>query len=294
MELNQEAILKAGKIAQQVRAYSKTLVKPGVLLLEIAEKIEAKIEELGGKPAFPVNLSMNEIAAHSTPTYNDVQTAKGLLKVDFGVHIDGWVADTAETFNLDTNPLHQKLIDTAKEALKQALTNITPTTPLGSIGKKVNDTATHAGFQPIHNLSGHSITQHDLHAGLTIPNYDTGQSQPIGEGLCAIEPFMTSGVGRVREGRPSTIYSIAKEGNVRDPLAREILAFIEAHYRTLPFCARWLYKKFGTRALLALQRLEQAGILYQYPQLIEESGAPVAQAEHTILITKTKTIITTG
>lgn len=292
--MNTEAILTAGKIAQEVRAYSKTIVKPGTPLLEIAEKIEAKIIELGGKPAFPVNLSINEIAAHSTPTYNDTQTAKGLLKVDFGVHIEGWVADTAETFNLDNNALHQKLIDTAKEALKQATTHLTPNTPLGSIGKKVNATALQAGFQPIHNLSGHSIAQYDLHAGLTIPNYDTGQSQPISEGLCAIEPFITSGVGRVREGRPSTIFSLAKDGNVRDPLAREILAYIQEHYLTLPFCTRWLYKHFGTRALLALQRLEQAGIIYHYPQLIEESGAPVAQAEHTILITQKETRITTG
>ena len=294
MEQNEEAILHAGQIAQQVRAYSKTIVKPGTPLLEIAEKLEAKIIELGGKPAFPVNLSLNEIAAHSTPSYNDVQKASGLLKVDFGVHIDGWVADTAETFNLDANPLHQQLIDTAKEALKQATTDLTKATELGSIGKKVNDTALKAGFQPIHNLSGHSIHQFDLHAGQTIPNYDTGQSQAIGEGLCAIEPFITSGVGRVREGRPSTIFSIAKESSVRDPLARELLTFIQENYKTLPFCTRWLHKHFGTRALLALQRLQQAGIIYQYPQLIEESGAPVAQAEHTIFITKDKTTITTG
>lgn len=292
--MNQEAIRKAGEIAQEVRAYSKTIVKPGAVLLEIAEKIEEKITQLGGKPAFPVNLSINEIAAHSTPTYNDIQTAQGLLKVDFGVHIEGWVADTAETFNLDAKKLHQQLIDTAKEALQQATTNLTPSTTLGSIGKKVNNTAIKAGFQPIHNLSGHSINQYDLHSGLTIPNYDTGQTQEIGETLCAIEPFITSGVGRVREGKPSTIFSLAKEGNIRDPFAREVLVHIIETYATLPFCTRWLYKKFGTRALLALQRLEQAGIIYQYPQLIEESGAPVAQAEHTLLITKAKTQITTG
>lgn len=292
--MNEQAILKAGNIAQQVRAYSKTIVKPGVLLLEIAEKIEAKIIELGGQPAFPVNLSSNEVAAHSTPTYNDIGTAHGLLKVDFGVQIDGWVADTAETFNLDNNSLHQQLLDTAKEALTNATTALTPLTPIGSIGARIKATATQAGFQPIHNLSGHSIEQYDLHAGTTIPNYDTGQTQPIGELLCAIEPFITSGVGKVRDGRPSTIFSLAKQAPVRDPLARELLSFIQEHYLTLPFCTRWLYKQFGTRALLALQRLEQAGIVYQYPQLIEASGAPVAQAEHTVLITKAKTMITTG
>jgi methionyl aminopeptidase len=294
MKQDTEAIFKAGQIAQQVRAYVHQLVKPGVSLLELAENIEAKIIALGGQPAFPVNLSINEVAAHSTPTYNDTSVAKGLLKVDFGVQIGGWVADTAESFDLDTNALHRQLITTAQEALAQATTKLTPSSSLGSIGKKVNGVAVKAGFQPIHNLSGHSINQYDLHSGLTIPNYDTGQAQQIGETLCAIEPFITSGVGRVREGRPSTIFSIAKQTNVRDPLAREVLAYILEHYATLPFCTRWLYKAFSTKALLALQRLHQAGIIYHYPQLIEESGAPVAQAEHTVLITKEKTTITTA
>ena len=294
MKQDTEAIFKAGQIAQQVRAYVHTIVKPGVSLLELAENIEAKIIALGGQPAFPVNLSIDEVAAHSTPTYNDTSVAKGLLKVDFGVQIEGWVADTAESFNLDNNPLHQHLIDTAKEALVQATTKLTPSISLGSIGKKIKETAVKAGFQPIHNLSGHSINQYDLHSGLTIPNYDTGQTRPIGETLCAIEPFITSGVGHVREGRPSTIFSLAKQANVRDPLAREVLAYIIEHYATLPFCTRWLHTQFGTRVLLALQRLQHAGIIHHYPQLIEESGAPVAQAEHTILITKEKTTITTA
>ena len=92
---NIEKLKKAGAIARQVINYAKSFIKKDTPLLEIAEKIEAKIVELGGKPAFPVNLSINEVAAHSTPSFNDSSLAYGLLKVYIGVHIDGFVADTA-------------------------------------------------------------------------------------------------------------------------------------------------------------------------------------------------------
>src|SRR3989344_929140 len=94
-----EKLKKAGSIAKEVIIYAKSIIKKDMSLLEIAAKIEAKIVELGARPAFPVTLSINEIAAHATPTYNDSSVAYGLLKVDLGVHIDGYVADTA--FSVD-------------------------------------------------------------------------------------------------------------------------------------------------------------------------------------------------
>ena len=96
---DKEDAIKAGKISAEVKKYARTIIKKGVLLVEIANKIEDKIIELGGEIAFPCNLSMDHIAAHYTPTYNDTTLASGLLKIDIGVHINGWTADTA--FSLD-------------------------------------------------------------------------------------------------------------------------------------------------------------------------------------------------
>ena len=98
-----ETLKKVGKIASETIKYAKSFIKPGMPLLEIAEKIESKIIELGGKPAFPCNLSINEIAAHYTPSYNDTEIAHGLLKVDLGVHISGLVADTAFSLDLENS-----------------------------------------------------------------------------------------------------------------------------------------------------------------------------------------------
>mgnify|MGYP001604826282 CR=1 FL=1 len=288
-----EKLQKAGKIAKQTVEYAKEMIRKGMLLLEIADKIESKINELEAKPAFPINLSINEIAAHSTPSWNDADTAKGLLKVDIGVHIDGHIADTAFSVDLENDPENKKLIEAAELALSEAIKKVKYGITLREIGKIIENTMKSQNVEPIRNLSGHSIELYDLHAGITIPNYDNNQDIPLDSGLYAIEPFSTNGFGAVRDGKLSGIYHLIKEGNVRDNFAREVLNFITENYKTLPFCSRWIYKKFGTRGLLALKRIEEAGLLHHYSQLIEKGNGKVAQAEHTVILTQKEVIITT-
>jgi methionyl aminopeptidase len=297
--MENEKILRAGEIAIQVKEYIKPLIKKDTLLIEIAEKIENKIYELGGKPAFPVNLSINEIAAHYTPSHNDTTKAKDLLKIDFGAHIDGWCSDTAFSVNLSDNQKeseeNEKLITASRKALESGQNIIASKTKVSEIGKEINRTIQEQGFIPITNLTGHEIGQYDLHAGLSIPNYNNKCQEEISEGLYAIEPFVTlsSGNGHVREGEDSGIYQIISDKKPRSPLAREILNFILDEYGTLPFCSRWIIKKFGIKANFGLRQLEQNNNLHQYPQLIESSGKKVAQSENTILIQKNKKTITT-
>ena len=288
-----DELIKAGQIAKQTRDFAVSIAKKDMLLIELAEKIEAKIVELGGKPAFPVNLSINEIAAHDTPTYNDIRSAYGLLKIDIGVHISGFVADTAISVDLENNELNQKLIKTAHECLDVALKNANAEITLGNLGKMIEEPAKKEKLLTIRNLTGHLIEQYDLHAGISVPNYDTNQIQELGEGVYAIEPFVTNGSGVVRDGKPSGIYAVHKEGSVRDTFAREVLSYILEEYQSLPFCSRWIVKKFGTRALIALKQIETAGVLHHYAQLVEAGHGRVAQAEHTFIIDKDKVTVTT-
>ncbi|MBI2452325.1 type II methionyl aminopeptidase [Candidatus Pacearchaeota archaeon] len=288
-----EKLKKAGEIAKQAKLYAREIIKTGMPLLEIAEKIEAKILELGGNMAFPVNLSINEIAAHSTPAFNDLEIARGLLKVDIGVHIDGFIADTAISLDLEDSEENKKLIESAQTALKKAVEKIHFGIKLREIGKEIEKTILSFGFQPVRNLSGHAITPYLLHSGINIPNHDNFQEYELEKGIYAIEPFSTPGVGQVINGKLSGIYVLEKDGSVRDPFAREILKFIKETYQTLPFCSRWLCKKFGSRALIALKRIEEANLVHHYAQLIEKERKKVAQAEHTIILTKNEKIVTT-
>ncbi len=287
---------KAGKIASEAVKYAKSIIKPNMLLVEIAEKIEKKITDLGGELAFPANLCINDIAAHYSPNLNDDSVASGLLKIDIGVHVNGFIADTAFSVDLSENNEYKKLIEASQDALDEALKLIEKTkkSTLSEIGKAIQDTITSAGFSPIRNLSGHQLGEYLVHAGLTIPNYENNNSTNLNEGAYAIEPFATTGEGIVRDGGKSNIYRLEKQGlGVRDPTARKIYEHVLDKYKTLPFSARAIEKEFGSRTKLALLFLEQAGILHHYAQLVEKSNHPVSQAEHTIIILKDKVIVTT-
>jgi len=292
MPEEKEAYEKAGKISKEVKEYAKSITKLGSSLLDIAEKIENKIIELGGKPAFPVNLCIDDIAAHYTPNHNDGTLAEGLLKIDLGVHVDGFIADTAFSMDLSNIPENKKLIEAANQALAEAIKVASPNIEVWKIGKAIQDKAESLKFSPIRNLSGHQLNSFRVHAGITIPNCNNNSTTTLKEGAYAIEPFITKGLGMVYDGKPSGIYKLEEKKAIRDQLARKILEYLEQEHKTLPFCSRWIVKKFGTRALLSLHLLEQSGIIYQFPQLIEKSHSKVAQAEHTILVTNEVQVIT--
>ncbi len=291
-ERDKENALKAGEIAKQVKAYARTIVKPNMLLLEIADKIENKIFELGGKPAFPTNLSINEIAAHYTPSHNDETKAHGLIKVDLGVHVEGHIADTAFSLDLENSEENKRLIKASEKALKNASEKMRIGTSLSQVGKTIQEAIESEKFTPLTNLCGHEMKSYELHAGLTIPNIDNKDPDTIYSGLFAVEPFATNGNGKVIEGKLSGIYLLVDDRNVRSIEARKILNFIIEEYKTLPFCSRWIVKKFGIKSLFALRQLEENGNIHNYPQLVEISHSKVSQAENTFLV-EDKTIITT-
>ena len=229
MDAQELAQLKhAGSIAVESIAFARKFIVRGMPLLEIAERIEEHIVQLGGKPAFPVNLSINEIAAHATPALGDTAVARGLLKVDIGVQMEGSIADTAFTLDLEQLPENAQLIVAAEQALKAAVQFVEQehAPAIREIGRIIANTITQHHAQPVTNLSGHSIESYEIHAGVTLPNYDNAQEKVLGIGVYAIEPFATerSGAGQVRDGKMSGIYALVKEGAVRDTFTREVLA----------------------------------------------------------------------
>ncbi|MBI4447759.1 type II methionyl aminopeptidase [Candidatus Woesearchaeota archaeon] len=285
----EEDWIKAGKIAAESLAYGRSLAKPGIKLLELAEKIEAKIFELGGRPAFPVNLSLNHIAAHYTPSYNDETAFKeeDILKIDVGVHVNGCVGDTA--CSVGNN---KELIKASEEALKAAIKIFTPGTKIREVGKAIQEQIQSYGFSPIRNLSGHGIAEYNLHSGITIPNYDNGDEKVLEDGqIIAIEPFATTGQGVIEEGKPSGIFRLQQAKPTRSMSTRQLLKFVAEEYKTLPFAKRWVINKIPG-ATLALITMEREGMLHHYPQLPERSKGLVSQAEHTLLVKDKPKILT--
>lgn len=277
---------KAGQIAKEVSDYAKNLIQDGVSLLKIADLIELKISELGGKPAFPVNLSINETAAHYSPFSNDPTIAEGLIKVDFGVEYNGCLSDTAFSIDLTAEKEYSELIKSTELALEEALKTIKPGVSVSEVGKAIEEKIKEHGFRPVKNLSGHEMKKWNLHAGLTIPNYNSKVPSKLKEGMVlAIEPFATTGKGMVKDGNPSGIYRMISRKAISNEDTKKIIDYIEKNYSTLPFTSRWLVDVFGDNVISHLNMLERLGMLHQFAQLKEISDQPVAQAEHTIVIT---------
>ncbi len=286
----------AGKLAGEAREYGRDLLKEGANFLEIARKIEDFINKKEAKPGFPVQISINDIAAHYTPLPDDTNILKSgdVVKLDLGVHIDGYIGDTALTVEINTNN-NQDLIKASKKALDEAIKLCKPGVKVCEIGETVNETITSFGFKPIKNLSGHKVDRYILHSYISIPNFNNNDQTKLEEGMViAIEPFATTGIGLVKEGKPSSNYRLHNPKPVRDPITREILKFIQEEFVTLPFAKRYLALKFPISKInFALSNLEKFEIIYQYPQLLEkQAGCQVSQHEHTIYISDTPIVLT--
>ena len=294
--MNQEEIEKykqAGKIASDLRKFIKSYIKEGMLLTEIIKIIEEKIEKSGAIPAFPPTISINEIAAHYSPSPNEETKTHGIIKVDFGVSIDGYIADTALSIDLTKNNEYKKLIEASELALKSAIKLLEKNPTINDIGKIIQETIKSKGFSPITNLSGHSLERYSIHAGITIPNYANGNYNHLEPGAYAIEPFATNGEGKIYSGNYGNIYQLKNIKTPRSQKARKILEYIKDKYKTLPFSLTNIQNKFGPMSRIALNELEKQGIIYLYTNLIEKSKGFVSQSEHTILITDKREIIVT-
>ncbi|MCY0860380.1 MAG: type II methionyl aminopeptidase [Sulfolobaceae archaeon] len=293
----EELILKAGRIAATTLKEASSLVKPGAKVLDICEYVENRIRELGGKPAFPCNISINYVAAHYSPYINDTFTVPegAVVKLDIGAQIDGYLSDTAVTVVLDDK--YQKLAEAARDALYAAIQNFRANTNIGEIGKIIEKVIKMYGYKPIRNLGGHLIKRYELHAGISIPNVYERVPWKIKEGeVYAIEPFVTDGGGEVIEGKDVTIFAL-RNPNVKttNELERKVLNEIEARFKTLPFTERWL-KDLGEPDTIrnVLRSLAKKKALTQYAVLVEVKKGIVAQFEHTVLVTKDGPIVTTS
>ncbi len=268
---------RAGEILKEVRKEAIDLVGVGESMLEVAEFAEEKIYSLGGEPAFPVNISVDEEAAHVTPSLDDSSIfEESMVNLDIGVHVDGWIADSAVTVDLGGN---EEMVEVAEKALDVAIDSIESGVSTADIGGVIEKTIKDGGFSPVYNLTGHGLGHYKQHTSPSIPNKAVDKGSILEEGMVvAIEPFVTDGRGKVNEGSKKEIYALKGNRNVRSRRGRNLIEEIEENYGDLPFAKRWV----GENRLV--DRLEGLDALRSYPVLKEKEGNFVAQAEHTVLV----------
>lgn len=279
-----EKYRKAGEIIRAVREEAKDTIREDAKLLDVAEFIEAKIKEYGGGIAFPVNISINEIAAHYSPPAKDESIfRKGeYVKIDLGCHIDGYIADTA--FTVKVGEEKDNLMIASEEALAAAISTIKAGIKTRDIGEAIQKTITGHGFKPIENLSGHGLAQYTQHAPPSIPNIPFG-NEYISEGdVFAIEPFATDGAGKVEDDEKVFIFRFIAPRPLRLAEAKKMMMTIQKNYKTLPFAERWVAP--DRKSEFYLKTLVRYGVIYPYHILKEIKGGNVTQYEHTVHVTE--------
>jgi len=284
MEYDQDYI-KAGKISAEAREYGRKLIVEGAKAREVVDAVEDKIKELGGGISFPVDISINGMAAHACPgPEEETVFQKGdVVKLDMGAHVNGKVTDTATTIEVSSNKW-EKLIEASKKALENAEKVLKPGVKIKEIGKVIEETIKSYGFNPIKNLNGHGIGEYEVHTKPTIPNYDNGDESTLEDGqTIAIEPFATIGEGLVKEGKPAGIFEIMDPKPTRSPQVRRVLEFIATEYKTLPFCTRWLHNAKVPNYKFALRILEKEKIIHHFAELPQKDNEMTSQAEHSFM-----------
>jgi len=298
--LDEEVVRKlreSGRILRETREELKGFVRENMPIIKVCEKAEELIKKKGAKPAFPCNVSINEIAAHYTSPPGDKRTIpeNSLVKVDIGAHVDGYVTDTAVTvcFNHEL----RDMVETAEQALKKAIETIQPNMSTSKIGAVIEQAIKSRGYKPVSNLTGHQVGRYLVHAGSSLPNvaHISITKVRLGEAY-AVEPFVTvqNAVGKVEESSEVTIFRFVKQKPLKNPYAKKLLAYIEENFRTLPFAERWLQDVVPQEHYReAFRELLVSKAVVGYPVFVEASGKPVAQAEHTVLIVEDGCLVLT-
>jgi methionyl aminopeptidase len=279
----------AGVIAKKILQEGALAVRIGASYRDLVEFVESRVREEGADLAFPLNVSLNEDAAHDTASAGDARVfSKGdVVKLDLGVHIGGYIADTATTVDLGSNTL---LLDASREALEAAVRKVRPGITAGELGGAIQHEIESRGYRPVANLTGHGLDQFVIHTTPTIPNVGINGGAVIAEGMVfAIEPFASTGSGHVGEKTRVEIFSQMAVKPVRSPAAREVLETVNDR-RGLPFARRWLK---GRKTDLALAGLVRAQVFHGYPVLSDVAGSLVSQHEHTMIVTEDGCTVTT-
>lgn len=300
---------KGAEIHRQVRQWAQDWIKPGMALTEIAEGIEDAVRALTGHQGlaegdayiagmgFPTGLSINHCAAHYTPNAGNKVVLKyeDVMKVDFGVHINGRIVDSAFTKTFD--PVYDPLVEACKAATNAGIKEAGIDVRMSDIGAAIQEVMESYEVEIggktlpvkcIRNLNGHSIGHYCIHGGKTVPIVKGNDQTKMEEGeTFAIETFGSTGKGYVRDDMETSHYALrgdAPKVALRISSAKTLLASITKNFGTLPFCRRYLDRLGHDKYLLGLNNLVSAGIVEDYPPLCDIKGSWTAQSEHTFVL----------
>jgi methionyl aminopeptidase len=302
--------IKASFTHKKVGEYlRRDIIKPGISLKDIATITENKIKEyINFDPenqllrgiAFPVGLSINDCAAHYTPNIDDpdiILQKNDILKVDYGVHFNGTIIDSAFTMHFDEK--YDEFIKISKDVTNFAVKQCGPDAILGEIGKEIEEYVYSCQLEidnkiiplkTMRDLCGHLISPYTIHAGKAVPNTAIYYPFRMKENeFYAVEPFITTGNGISISKDNNSHYMLKNDESVKSVKSNLLYDIIQKNFYTLPFCKKWLYELYlvdnnDTKFNESLNKLVKENIVQEYPPLHDIPGSLISQFEHTIFI----------
>lgn len=309
-----EKIRRAAECHRQVRKYVQGYARPGMKMVDLCQKLEAKTHELitaNGLECgwgFPTGCSLNWVAAHYTPNYGDntVLQHDDVCKLDFGVQVGGRIVDSA--FTIAFNPKYDSIIEASQAGTNAGIKAAGIDARFSDIGEAIQEVIESYEIElngktlpvkPVRNLNGHSIGPYQIHAGKSVPIVKNGETTVMEENeFYAIETFASCGKGYVVEDLDCSHYMKIFDAThvpLRVKSSKALLHSIEQNFGTLAFCRRWLEDLGNTRHLMALKNLVDNDLVQPYPPLCDQKGSYVTQMEHTILMRPTcKEVVSRG
>jgi methionyl aminopeptidase len=273
-------------VASVAREAGARLIVAGAVLRDVCEAVETEITRRGGGLAFPVQSSRNEIAAHycASPEDPTVYAVGDLAKLDLGVHVDGWVVDTALTVNVGDRAENRPFVEAARAALESAIATAGPGIAVRRVSQAIESTVRRFGLRPMQNLCGHGVSRWTVHCPPAIPNVADGSSDRLQpDAVVAVEPFATDGPGEVVERGTAEVFRLDPRRAIGPAGVPEVVEAIR-RLNGLPFARRQLAHLPRPAVEETLRALRAAGHLGVYPPLVEARQRKVAQAEHTLYL----------
>lgn len=244
--------------------------------------------EINGGIAFPIGISINDCCAHDTYSphlkNNKIIRKNDLVKIDYGVHIDGYIVDGAYSFSNNDNKQNETLCNASKDALENALKIFRVDTRLDEVGKTIQEVIESYEYEnkkcvPVFDLSGHKIDKFKIHSGKAVPNIKINYPLKIEEDeVYAIEPFVTYTKGNIYNKYKDTTHFMLNK-LIKDDLVKK--SYMD--FNMLPFCDKWTEQKYD--------KLDECQYISKYPPLYTVNREKVAQFEKTVYVKEKSTII---
>lgn len=307
---------QAAEVHRRCRYKLESMIKPGMSLSEICKIIEESTctmlkGELNDGISIPTGVPLNECAAHYTPDPGDEEIflkEDDVLKIDFGTHVDGMIADSAFTICFD--PKFENLLLAAKESMEEGIKFAGVDVRVCDIGERINEVMTSYEVElngetkkiiPIRDLDGHSIERFSIHGGTSIPLVKNDDTTKLTEdSFYAIETFATTGEGKAIKSDEVYFYALEEEPNqfISNVKTKRVLECIKRKIGRLPFCARHIDRILcePNFAKEHLKILTEETFLEGFAPISDVKGSYVAQFEHTFYLSDNggKEILTRG